>query len=63
MWHFFEKRPYLGEKKLANFAHSTSTTIDTAPLSSRAEGYLGRPLPIAGMAIAKRNSTGVRLAE
>ena len=45
-------------KKRVNFAHSTSTTLDTAPLRSRAEGYLGRPLPIAGMAIAKRNSTG-----
>ena len=63
MWHFFKKRPYLGEKKLVNFAHSTSTTRDTAPLSSHAEGYLGRPLQIAGMAIAKRNSTGVHLEE
>ena len=39
---------------MSKFAHSTSTTQDTAPLSSHAEGYLERPLPIAGMAIAKR---------
>ena len=36
---FFEKRPYLGEKKSVNFAHSTSTTRYTAHLGSHAECY------------------------